>query len=174
MKLTFSAAAALLAAGLLGLTGCGAGDNTATAPEPESVAPAPPTPSVPQTPLAPEPQGGAELKVADSDLGEIVVDSRGMTVYYFTKDVKDSGKSNCTGECIAAWPPVLTESDNPKVEGITATIGTITTPEGRKQITIDGMPIYYWVKDKAPGDTTGQGVNDVWYVVAPDGEMVRK
>ncbi|MFD1213668.1 hypothetical protein ACFQ36_16640 [Arthrobacter sp. GCM10027362] len=173
MKLKLSGAAAILAAGLMGLTGCGG--NTGTVPATQSVAPAPASPSVASpSSMAPVPQGSAELKVADSKLGQIVVDAKGMTVYYFTKDVKDSGKSNCTGECIAAWPPVLTESDKPKVEGVTGTIGTITTPEGKKQITINGMPIYYWVKDKAPGDTTGQGVNDVWYVVAPNGDMIKK
>jgi predicted lipoprotein with Yx(FWY)xxD motif len=116
---------------------------------------------------------GSQLMTAETDLGEIVVDGEGMTVYYFTKDEKDSGVSNCTGDCLVAWPPVLTEGDAPEVEGITAEVGTIDTPDGKKQVTIDGMPIYYWQNDKAPGDVDGQGVNDVWYVVAPDGEMIR-
>lgn len=166
MKLNLSGAAVILAAGLIGLTGCASGGNSGSAPATQSVAPAPATPSS-------VPQGSVDLKVADSKLGKIVVDAKGMTVYHFTKDVKDSGKSNCTGECIAAWPPVLTESDNPKVEGVTGTVGTIPTPEGKKQITINGMPIYLWVKDTAPGDTTGQDMNEVWYVVAPDGQMIK-
>src|SRR4051794_15238214 len=174
MKLNLSGAAVILAAGLLGLTGCASGGNTGSAPATQSVAPAPATPSMASpSSMASEPQGGAELKTTDSKLGKIVVDAKGMTVYYFTKDVKDSGKSNCTGECIAAWPPVLTQSDKPKVEGVTGTVGTIPTPEGKKQITINGLPIYYWVNDKNPGDTTGQDVNDVWYVVAPNGEMIK-
>ena len=166
MKLNLSGAAVILAAGLIGLTGCASGGTSGSAPATQSVAPAPATPSS-------VPQGSVDLKVADSKLGKIVVDAKGMTVYHFTKDVKDSGKSNCTGECIAAWPPVLTESDNPKVEGVTGTVGTIPTPEGKKQITINGMPIYLWVKDTAPGDTTGQDMNEVWYVVAPDGQMIK-
>ncbi|MCG2623572.1 hypothetical protein LVY72_16870 [Arthrobacter sp. I2-34] len=171
MKLNLSGAAVILAAGLIGLTGCASGGNSGSAPATQSVAPAPATPSMASPSSVP--QGSAELKVADSKLGKIVVDAKGMTVYYFTKDVKDSGKSNCTGECIAAWPPVLTESDNPKVEGVTGAVGTIPTPEGKKQITINGMPIYLWVKDTAPGDTTGQDVNEVFYVVAPDGQMIK-
>jgi predicted lipoprotein with Yx(FWY)xxD motif len=172
MKLKLSGTAAILAAGLMGLTGCGSG-GTGTTTQPAAPAPVPTASSAPASSPAAEPQGSVELKVADSKLGRIVVDAKGMTVYYFTKDVKDSGKSNCTGECIAAWPPVLAQSDSPKVEGVTGTVGTIPTPEGKKQITINGMPIYYWVNDKAPGDTTGQDVNKVWYVVAPNGDMIK-
>ncbi|MCC2659493.1 MAG: hypothetical protein K0R37_267, partial [Arthrobacter sp.] len=79
----------------------------------------------------------------------------------------------CTGDCIVAWPPVLTTNDTPTVEGVTGKVGTIDTPDGKKQVTIEGMPVYLWEKDKAPGDTTGQGVNDVWYLVAPDGAMIK-
>jgi predicted lipoprotein with Yx(FWY)xxD motif len=173
MKLKLSGTAAILAAGLMGLTGCGSGGGTGTTTQPAAPVPVPTASSAPASSPAAEPQGSVELKVADSNLGRIVVDAKGMTVYYFTKDVKDSGKSNCTGECIAAWPPVLARSDSPKVEGVTGTVGTIPTPEGKKQITINGMPIYYWVNDKAPGDTTGQDVNKVWYVVAPNGDMIK-
>jgi predicted lipoprotein with Yx(FWY)xxD motif len=102
-----------------------------------------------------------------------VVDAKGMSVYFFTKDVKDSGTSACTGACTAAWPPVLTDSGTPAVEGMTGTAGTISTPEGKKQVTVNGLPVYYYVKDKAPGDITGQGVNDAWYLVSPAGDMVK-
>ena len=114
-----------------------------------------------------------DMETATSDKGEIVVDGKGMSVYYFTKDVKDSGKSNCTGDCLVAWPPVLTTNDTPTVEGVTGKVGTIDTPDGKKQVTVEGMPVYLWEKDKAPGDTTGQGVGKVWYLVAPDGAMIK-
>lgn len=68
--------------------------------------------------------------------------------------------------------PVFTTSATPSVEGVTGTLGTITTPDGKKQVTINGMPIYYYAKDKAAGDITGQDVNKVWYLVAPSGEMI--
>jgi predicted lipoprotein with Yx(FWY)xxD motif len=115
----------------------------------------------------------AGLKVASSTLGTIVVSDSGMTVYQFTKDVKDSGKSSCTGGCLAAWPPVLTTADTPALSGVTGKVGTITTPEGAKQVTLNGLPLYYWAQDSAPGDVTGQGVQNVWYVVAPNGEMIK-
>ncbi|EMY33319.1 hypothetical protein D477_015531 [Arthrobacter crystallopoietes BAB-32] len=163
-----------MAAALLGLAGCaGGGDEEGAAPPAAETPAAPEASPMPTTPESSAPAGAVELMTADSSLGEIVVDGQGMTVYYFTKDEKGSGVSNCTGDCLVAWPPVLTESDTPTVEGVTAEIGTIDTPEGEKQITIDGMPIYYWQNDKEPGDVDGQGVNDVWYVVAPDGEMIR-
>ncbi|OFI36875.1 hypothetical protein BIU82_12315 [Arthrobacter sp. SW1] len=115
----------------------------------------------------------AELKTANTTAGDVVVAANGMSVYYFTKDVKDSGKSACEGQCLAAWPPVTTESDAPAVDGVTGTIGTIPTADGKKQITVNGMPVYYFAKDTAPGDVKGQGVNGVWYLVSPSGEMIK-
>ena len=101
-----------------------------------------------------------------------MVDGKGMSVYYYTKDVKDSGTSTCTGGCLDAWPPVLAAADTPAVDGVTGTVGTIATPDGKKQLTINGMPVYYYAKDLAAGDITGQGVGGVWYLVAPSGEMI--
>jgi len=113
------------------------------------------------------------MKVASSSAGQIVVDSKGMSLYFFTKDVKDSGTSACTGACLTAWPVFTTTSDKPAVEGVTGTVGTIATPDGKKQVTLNGMPLYYYAKDKAPGDVTGQGVQSVWYLVSPSGEMIK-
>ncbi len=76
---------------------------------------------------------------AATKAGQVVVDAKGMSVYFFTKDTKDSGTSACTGSCIAAWPPVLAGSDAPAVEGITGKVGTIATPDAKKQLTINGM-----------------------------------
>ena len=151
------------------LTACGGG--TGTTPAPATTAPAT---TAAESPTATGTETATvDLKTATSDKGEIVVDGKGMSVYYFTKDVKDSGKSNCTGDCLVAWPPVLTTNDTPAVEGVTGKVGTIDTPDGKKQVTIEGMPVYLWEKDKAPGDITGQGVGNVWYLVAPDGKMIK-
>ncbi|WP_155850042.1 COG4315 family predicted lipoprotein, partial [Arthrobacter sp. H41] len=113
------------------------------------------------------------LGVAESEFGEIVVDAEGRTVYYFTRDEADSGVSACTGDCLVAWPPVISESETPEVDGVTGELGTIQTPEGQLHMTINGMPIYYFDKDLAAGDVNGQGVGEVWYVVAPDGTMIQ-
>jgi len=172
---------ALALAGVL--SGC-AGGGTSTSPASTagtttgSAAPPAASTSAPATSASTTAGGpgsaaaSAELKTAATKAGQVVVDAKGMSVYFYTKDTKDSGKSACTGSCIAAWPPVLAGSDAPAVEGVTGKVGTIATPEGKKQVTINGMPVYYYVKDKAPGDVTGQGVGSVWYLVNPNGDMI--
>jgi predicted lipoprotein with Yx(FWY)xxD motif len=153
------------------LTACGGGTGTTpTTAAPTTTAAESPTETATSTATE---TAAVDLMTASSAKGDIVVDGKGMSVYYFTKDVKDSGKSNCTGDCLVAWPPVLTTNDTPAVEGVTGKVGTIDTPDGKKQVTIEGMPVYLWEKDKAPGDITGQGVGNVWYLVAPDGKMIK-
>ena len=112
------------------------------------------------------------LGTADSSLGTIVVDGQGMTVYYYDKDTKGSGTSACEGECAAAWPAVHAASAEPDAEGVTAEVGTITGVDGELQVTVDGRPVYTYAADLAAGDVSGQGVNDVWWVVAPDGTEI--
>ena len=114
-----------------------------------------------------------DLKTASSTAGAIVVDAKGMSVYFFTKDVKDSGSSACTDACLAAWPRVTTTSERPSADGVTGTLGTIATPDGKKQVTLEGLPLYYYAKDAKPGDILGQGVNNVWYLANPSGAMVK-
>lgn len=84
---------------------------------------------------------------------------------FFKKE--SPGKSACEGDCVAKWPLYFREGvavkDGLKVEDF----ATITRADGQKQTTYKGMPLYYFAGDKNPGDTTGQGVKDVWYVVNP-------
>ncbi|GER21815.1 hypothetical protein NCCP1664_03120 [Zafaria cholistanensis] len=166
------ALALLAVAASAALAGCAPG----TEPEPRNTTSTPIGPSTPPPGTTSPPAADSEavdLKTADSPLGEIVVDGRGMTLYYFTKDTKDSGTSACTDECLKAWPIAVAAGDEPAVDpSVTGTVGTIDSPDGRKHLTLDGMPLYYYAKDTAPGDVLGQDVNGVWYVVAPDGEMV--
>lgn len=112
--------------------------------------------------------GGATVKAGSTSLGDIVVDSQGMTLYMYTKDTRGSGKSACTGQCLVAWPPLLVNG-TPTADGVTGALGTIDTPEGKKQVTLSGWPLYHFAKDKAPGDVTGQGVAGIWYVLGKDG-----
>lgn len=148
------------------LTGCtGTGTDTDTDIEP-------PTDEGTSEQIEPG-TGEAVLMTAESEeLGEIVVDADGMTVYMFDQDTQDSGESTCEGQCLANWPPVTTESEEPEVEGVTGEVGTITGTDGSTQLTLNGWPLYYFSGDSAAGDTNGQGVNEVWWVLDPAGERI--
>lgn len=126
------------------------------------------SPGTGDTPAAAE----VDLKLGDTSLGQIIVDGDGMTAYIFTKDTADSGESACTGECLQAWPPILSASETPSVAGITGKVGTIPTPDGKFQVTVNGLPLYYFAQDAAVGDVKGEGVNEVWYVVGADGKQL--
>ncbi|HEY7202448.1 MAG TPA: hypothetical protein VIC57_19670, partial [Candidatus Dormibacteraeota bacterium] len=100
----------------------------------------------------------------------ILVGENGMTLYYYTPD-KGAGKVTCTGQCLAAWPPLLLPSgvDKPTGEtGVTGALTTLPSPNGGMQVVYNGWPMYYWAKDTKPGDTTGQNVGGKWFVVPPD------
>lgn len=159
-RIALGLAAASLA--LLALTAC-----SPTAPEPQPDAPSEPSAPDPY----PEPAAGAALATADTELGTIVVDGEGMTVYQFDNDTQGGDASSCSGQCAANWPAVPGDAD-PQLEGITGEVGTITGVDGQPQLTLNGWPLYYFVGDEAPGDTTGQGVNEVWWVLTPAGERV--
>jgi predicted lipoprotein with Yx(FWY)xxD motif len=114
----------------------------------------------------------AALMTSDSDLGQIVVDGKGMTVYMFDQDTQNSGTSTCEGQCAANWPAVTTDSTTPKVEGVTGTVATIKGTDGSTQVTLNGWPLYHYAGDSAAGDTNGQGVNSVWWVLDPAGQKI--
>lgn len=95
--------------------------------------------------------------------GGMFVNSAGMTLYTFDKDVTGSGKSVCNGPCAANWPPLMAAASD-KAEG-SWTI--VTRDDGGKQWAYKGRPLYTWVKDQKPGDTTGDGVNKVWNIAKP-------
>jgi predicted lipoprotein with Yx(FWY)xxD motif len=96
--------------------------------------------------------------------GDYLTGPNGMTLYVFTKD--RPGVSNCSGQCLANWPPLILESGARLVPpvGLKGSLGTITRADGRTQVTYNGMPLYYWYNDKKAGDTTGHNVNKVWFV----------
>jgi predicted lipoprotein with Yx(FWY)xxD motif len=102
---------------------------------------------------------------SDAELGDMLVDARGMTLYLYTKD--QPGVSNCYDACAAAWPPLLTESNPTGSDAVAAGLGTTQRTDGSLQVTYNGMPLYFWAKDQKPGDATGQNVGGVWFVVNP-------
>ena len=120
--------------------------------------------------------GAATVEVSEStDFGPILVDGAGMSLYLFTKDTQNSGTSTCTGDCLVKWPALLTDGDPVAGEGVDETLlGTITRDDGTTQVTYNGWPLYYFAEDTAPGDTNGQGVGDVWFLVSPEGEAIQQ
>jgi predicted lipoprotein with Yx(FWY)xxD motif len=103
------------------------------------------------------------VTTADTSLGKILVDSDGMTLYTFNND--RPGVSNCAGSCATLWPPLTTSGLPTGSSDVTGTLSTITRPDGSMQVTYNDMPVYTFTLDKNPGDTTGEGYNNLWYVV---------
>jgi predicted lipoprotein with Yx(FWY)xxD motif len=114
----------------------------------------------------------ATVTVADSGLGKILTDSTGFTLYMFTVD--KGGTSACYDKCEAAWPPLLT-TEPPKADGgaQASMLGTTKRKDGTTQVTYNKLPLYFFTPDQKPGDTKGQGVKNVWYVMAPDGSVIK-
>jgi predicted lipoprotein with Yx(FWY)xxD motif len=101
----------------------------------------------------------------DAKLGTILVDSNGMTLYLFTKDEK--GKSTCYDQCAQNWPPLTAEEPLTLPDGVEGTLTLIERTDGTKQVAYNDIPLYLFKADEKAGDTNGQDVGDVWYVVHP-------
>jgi predicted lipoprotein with Yx(FWY)xxD motif len=106
------------------------------------------------------------------DLGTIIVDSEGLTLYDFHKD--KGGESSCYGACAGAWPPLLTEGE-PKAEAgaMASQLGTTKRKDGTVQATYAGWPLYTYVGDKGPGEANGNDIDQFgaeWYALQPNGE----
>ena len=154
MNTRLFAGAALTAITVLA-AGCGSSPSTgSTNPSPSSAA------------------AGTKVSVVNNTkLGPILVDDKGMTLYLFVKDTGTS--STCYDQCAQFWPPLLTTGTPQAGSGATQSLlGTTTRTDGKVEVTYAGHPLYYFVKDKAAGDITGQGVNgfgDLWWVLTPAG-----
>ncbi|MFE5307026.1 hypothetical protein [Isoptericola sp. NPDC056605] len=171
-RLAALAAAAALATTLAACGGGGGGSNGGGASTPTDTSTGGTPGSSPSSSSDGGSAGTAALSTAETSLGTVVVDGQGMTVYYYTPDKAGSGESACTGECLAAWPPVHAGKGTPQVQGVTAEVGTIPGNDGEPQVTLDGRPVYLYAGDAAPGDVDGQGLQDIWWVVAPDGSEI--
>ena len=109
--------------------------------------------------------------VAESSLGQILVDGEGRTLYMFKPD--SAGEPTCYEDCEKNWPPLTVTGDITVGEGLDASkFMTVDRTDGSKQVKVGTWPLYYFANDAAPGDTNGQEVGDVWYVVSPTGEPI--
>ncbi|MFF2502886.1 SCO0930 family lipoprotein [Streptomyces sp. NPDC058067] len=123
------------------------------------------------SPAAARPAGRTGLSTRkDPELGEIVVDRNGMTVYRFLKDSAWPIKSNCAGACADKWPAVAPVTRNDTKGILKKGFMTYVRPDGGKQQTISCWPLYTFSGDKRPGDVNGQGVGGTWYAASPDGK----
>jgi predicted lipoprotein with Yx(FWY)xxD motif len=155
--------AALAAVALVALAVAGCGDNNDSG---NATAASPP----PKTKSG----GSATVGVANSSLGNILVDSQGRTIYLFQQDT--STKSTCSGACATGWPPVRVSGKPTAGSGVNASmLGTTPRSDGKPQVTYNGHPLYLFSGDSSAGDTNGQGVNAfgaAWYVVSPSGDAI--
>jgi predicted lipoprotein with Yx(FWY)xxD motif len=140
-----------------------------SAPSAASVAPPPSDASVAPPSAASAATGTTvEAKEVGTRGTILVAGSNGMTVYTFTKDTKDSGTSACTGGCLGNWPALtVAAGETPSGgAGVTGKLGTITrADDGTLQVTYNGLPLYFFANDKAPGDSNG--VYENWEAVKP-------
>ena len=117
---------------------------------------------------------GAEIKLADSSLGQIIVDGAGKTLYMFTPD--EAGTPTCYDDCATAWPPLVAADAASVTAGTGLDASKITVvdrTDGTKQVKYGTWPLYYFANDAAAGDVNGQGLNEKWYVVGADGEPIK-
>jgi predicted lipoprotein with Yx(FWY)xxD motif len=119
---------------------------------------------------------GGALGVATTSLGQVLVDSKGMTVYLLTAD--SPRHSSCAAQCLQFWPPVSGPAGAavPSVPGVGAALAVTKTTSGASMLTAGGWPLYTFAKDMAPGDVNGQGKKSfggTWYAVSPSGVAVK-
>jgi predicted lipoprotein with Yx(FWY)xxD motif len=161
-RLTATAALGLLPLALL--AACSSGPQAATAAE------AVLTPAY--TSDADAPAINAALGVSSTGLGKVVVDDQGFTLYVFGHDSAKPSRATCDGECALTWEPVSAK-DSVTVEGVDQrAVGAVTRSDGTKQMTYEGWPLYRYLPDQKPGDTTGQGQGGLWFAIGPDGKKV--
>ncbi|WP_374778217.1 SCO0930 family lipoprotein [Streptomyces sp. NBC_01310] len=111
---------------------------------------------------------------ANEQLGQVLTDSAGLTLYRFDKDTAKPPKSNCDGDCEKTWP-VVAAGDATAAAGMDpALLGEVVRTDGSKQLTVGGWPAYRYNKDTKAGDVNGQGVGGVWFALAADGKKAAK
>ena len=121
-------------------------------------------------------QATATLTVRSTKYGRILFDGRGRALYAFTRDQR-GGRSQCYGACAKAWPVYFAKGRVVAGRGVRqALVGTTRRRDGRRQVTYNGRPLYYYVGDKRAGQVLCQNVDEfggTWLVLRPSGQLVR-
>jgi predicted lipoprotein with Yx(FWY)xxD motif len=156
---------------LLSVAACGGGSEPDRAAPPAKNA-APPAENAAPPGQAAQLPAGTGVKITQSSLGPILTDQANRTLYAFTKD--KGGASSCDADCIATWPALTSTSQVTAGEGAKAALlKGAQRAEGTTQASYGDWPLYYYAGDVAAGDINGQGVDGVWFVITPDGKLVR-
>jgi predicted lipoprotein with Yx(FWY)xxD motif len=159
--------AALVAVSALVLAACGGGSSYGGNNSPS-------TTSKSSTPAATS-SAASVVSAKSSSLGTFLVDAKGQTLYLW--DADHGSMSTCSGECAANWPPLTTKSTPKAGAGVKASLlGTTKRADGTQEVTYAGHPLYTFVGDTAPGQTTGQGsaaFGAPWWVVTPAGKAIQ-
>jgi predicted lipoprotein with Yx(FWY)xxD motif len=115
--------------------------------------------------------GGSGDTIATANIpsvGTVLTDTQGMTLYYLQTD--NASKVTCTGSCATMWPPSTVSGSVPAAgSGVTGPLATIADPDGSKQLTYMGWPLYTYSGDSAPGQANGQGSGGVWFAMTTSG-----
>lgn len=171
-RFPFLPAAILAAVAVMAIAGCGGSSSSDSSSSDTSNSAPPAGYDAPAT--TPSTSSATTIDTAKNpDLGTILVDSKGNTLYLFKKD--KGGKSSCDGACAAAWPPVTTTGDAKAGSGVKASLlGTTARTDGTTQVTYNNWPLYLYQGDSKPGDTNGNDFSQFgaqWYAVTPTGDQ---
>lgn len=181
MTKTFPAIALLALAAVVAIAGCGSSSNSSSSGSTSASsgggayggssgsAAATQSPSSASTGTATTVSVGSAANV-----GQVLVDSKGLTLYYFKKDTKGNGKSTCYGSCAGVWPPLTSGGEAKAMSGVQASmLGTIKRTDGTTQVTYAGWPLYTYAADTKPGEDKGTDLKSFgasWYPLHPNGE----
>ena len=115
--------------------------------------------------------GGYTVNVSvNKFLGEYLVNQNGLALYYFSDDANANGASTCVDDCAVTWPPFYASVISLPDSLRSVDFATITRPDGSKQTTFKGWPLYLYSRDSTAGDTFGNGQKDHWHIVDPSNQ----
>jgi len=112
-----------------------------------------------------------EVDVATGAMGKYLTGEDGKTLYVFTAD--SANKATCTATCSNNWPAFTLDTGESVTPGagVTGSLTTFTNADGKMQVAINGLPLYYFAKDSKAGDTNGEGIGGKWFVADPAGML---
>src|SRR3954468_22804069 len=158
----------VLAAALLSVAACGGGNSSDSSSKPKASSASSSSPSSSSASPSAGTAGSAQIKVASTSTGSVLTDDKGRVLYMFNPD--NQGASVCYDACATAWPPTITTDAPTAGAGVDASLlGTTTRKDGSKQVTYNKYPLYTFAFDQKPGDTNGQAVESIWWVLDAKG-----